>query len=278
MKLVLNIGVEKRRMTMNQTAGWRLGCQAYSFHHFTFFEAIDKNAALGLKFIEAYPGQLLSPEQKDVKFGHDASPEVLDAVRAKLAACGVAMVNYGVVDLPADEGQSRKVFDFAAKMGIETIVSEPAEEALPLVDALCQEYGIRMAIHNHPAPSRYWNPDTVLAACRGRSQLLGACADTGHWVRSGIEPVEALRKLDGRIVSLHIKDVDRRAPEAEDVPWGTGVGDMEGQLTEIRRQGIAPVFSIEYEMPTADDPQADIAKCVAYFKQFCAERVKGAPA
>ena len=30
---------------MNQKLNWRLGCQAYTFRHFTFFETIDMNAA-----------------------------------------------------------------------------------------------------------------------------------------------------------------------------------------------------------------------------------------
>ena len=40
--------------------GWRLGTQAYSFNRYTFFEAIEKTASLGLDWIEAYPGQTLS--------------------------------------------------------------------------------------------------------------------------------------------------------------------------------------------------------------------------
>ena len=40
--------------------GWRLGCQAYSFNRFTFFEAVDKTASLGLHCIEAFPGQRIS--------------------------------------------------------------------------------------------------------------------------------------------------------------------------------------------------------------------------
>ena len=40
--------------------GWRLGCQAYSFNRFTFFEAVDKTASLGLHYIEGYPGQRIS--------------------------------------------------------------------------------------------------------------------------------------------------------------------------------------------------------------------------
>ena len=40
--------------------GWRLACQAYSFNRYTFQEAVEKNASLGLRFLEAYPGQSLS--------------------------------------------------------------------------------------------------------------------------------------------------------------------------------------------------------------------------
>ena len=43
--------------------GWHLGCQAYTFHKSTLFEAIDKTASLGLHYIEVFPGQKLSPEQ-----------------------------------------------------------------------------------------------------------------------------------------------------------------------------------------------------------------------
>ena len=180
-------------------------------------------------------------------------------------------MNYGVVQLPNDLAECRKVFDFAKTMGIETIVSEPPLDALGLVDTLCQEYGVSMAIHNHPAPSIYWNPDTVVTACEGRSTHIGACADTGHWVRSGIDPLQALNKLEGRIISLHIKDVDREAPDADDVPWGEGVGIIRALLEEVGRQGIQPVFSIEYEKHSEEDPLPEVAKCVDYFRQVCAE-------
>ena len=256
---------------MNSKLGWRLGSQAWSFHHMTFFEAVEKTAALGLAYIEAYPGQPLSPAERAIKFDQNLDQAGLDKAKKKLESENVALVNFGVVNLPNDEADSRKVFDFAKKMGIETIVSEPPEDAFDLLDVLCKEYDIKVAIHNHPAPSRYWNPDTVIAVCKGRSAYIGACADTGHWVRSGIDPLEALRKLEGRIVSLHSKDVDTQSPEALDVPWGTGIGDMKGQLVEIRRQGIAPVFSIEYELPTDADPQEDMAKCIAYYETICKE-------
>ena len=118
-------------------------------------------------------------------------------------------MNYGVCGLSKDEDASRKTFDFAKDMGIETIVSEPGPDAFDTSDKLCEEYRINVALHNHPKPSRYWNPDTVLEVCKGRSKRIGACADTGHWMRSGLNPVEQLKKLEGRIISFHFKDLNK---------------------------------------------------------------------
>lgn len=250
--------------------GWRLGCQAYSFNRFTFFEAIDKNASLGLKVIEAYPGQKLSPEKPDVVFDHNASQEVLDVVKAKLDSVGVKLVNYGVVGLPNDEAECRKVFDFAKKMGIETICSEPPRDAFDLLDKLTEEYGINVAIHNHPKPSMYWDPDRVLEAVKGHSKRIGSCADTGHWLRSGVNPLEALKKLEGRIISFHFKDLNEASPKAHDVVWGTGVADVKALVAEIKRQNIKAVFSIEYEH-NWDNSVPEIAECVAAFDKMALE-------
>ena len=117
-----------------------------TFRHFTFFETIDKNASLGLTCIEAYPGQAVSPKRPGERFTHNSPPEVLEEVKAKLKSAGVHLVNYGVVNLPSDEGECRKVFDFAKTMGVEIIVSEPPAEAMDLVDSLCKEYKIRNSL------------------------------------------------------------------------------------------------------------------------------------
>src|SRR3990172_8278949 len=159
--------------------GWRLGCQAYSFNQFTFYEAIDKTASLGLHYIEAYPSQKLSQEKPEVSVGPAMSAEVRGEVQKKLADSGVKLVCFGVA------GANRGTFEFAKQMGIETITSEPPFDAFDEIDKLCEEFQINVAVHNHPEPSLYWNPDTVLEHCKGRSKRIGACADTGHWMRSG---------------------------------------------------------------------------------------------
>lgn len=250
--------------------GWRLGCQAYSFNRFTFYEAVDKNASLGLKWIEAYPGQKLSAEKPDLKLNESLPPEGRKEVKKKLADCGVKLVNYGVCGLSKDEGASRRIFDFAKDMGIETIVSEPADDAFDTLDRLVEEYKINVALHNHPEPSRYWNPDTVLKAVEGRSRRIGACADTGHWMRSGIHPIDAIKKLKGHIISFHLKDLNKFGKrDAHDVPWGTGAADLEKVLAEIYRQKIQAVFSIEYEHNWLNSVP-EIALCVEFFDKTAA--------
>jgi len=256
-----------------EALGWRLGCQLWSFNRFTFMEAIDKTASLGLKYAEAFPGQRLSPDlPDDVKFDHNMSDEHRALAEKHLEERGVKVVAYGVVGLTSNEEDARKVFEFAKVMGIEVITSEPPGSAFDLVEKLADEYGVKVAIHNHPKPSLYWDYQRVLEVTQGRSANIGACADTGHWMRSGLDPLEAVKALEGRIVSFHLKDlaeVGKR--DAHDVVWGTGKANVEAILAEVLRQKIeAPVFSIEYEH-NWDNNVPDIAACVAYFDQVAAK-------
>jgi sugar phosphate isomerase/epimerase len=250
---------------------WKLGMQAYSFNRFSFFEAVDKTRALGMDYIEAYPGQQLSKDKPDARFDHNMSGQLRKEALQKLRESGVKLMNYGVVGLPNNEGECRKVFDFAKAMGIETIVSEPPEDAFDLIDSLCKEYKIKVAIHNHPKPSHYWNPDTVLKVCEGRSEYIGACADTGHWMRSGIKPFDAIMKLGAakRIASLHFKDLNQFGG-GHDVVWGTGQANILALMAELKRQKFSGVFSIEYEHNWLNS-MPEIAGCVAAFERYASE-------
>jgi sugar phosphate isomerase/epimerase len=252
--------------------GWHLASQAYTFRKITLLETLDTLNALGVRYIEIYPGQKFSPEKKDVKFNHDAPPEMVEEFLAKCKATNITPVNYGVVGLPNDEAQSRKVFDFAKKLGLQTIVSEPRADAIELIDKLANEYQINVAIHNHPQPSLYWNPDAVLKVCEGRSPRIGACADVGHWARSGLVPAECLKKLEGKIISFHLKDIDDKK---EDVVWGSGKCDFPALLAETKRQGIHPVMAIEYESSEGAELVANVSKCIEYLNTQVQQLAKG---
>ena len=221
---------------------------SYTFRKFPISEAIAKTAALGVHYM-SISGSVNLVGTNSVGTT-TLSEKDQQAILDKLKADGISpkFVNIGVVQLPPDEAKSRKVFEFAKKFGIDTLVAEPATNALDTVEKLCKEYNIRVAIHDHPkGHSIYWNPEAVLAAIKGRTPLMGACADVGHWMRSGLDPVECLKKLDGHIICLHFKDLNEMGPKAHDVPWGTGVGKTKELMAELKRQNFHGAFCVEYE-------------------------------
>jgi sugar phosphate isomerase/epimerase len=252
--------------------GWQLAVHSYTFQKFSIFDAIDKTAALGVKYMSISGGVSLDGTNRLTTV--DLTDEQRAAIDRKLKAHGFGhFVNIGVVQLPADEAQCRKVFEFARKWNIGVLVAEPPTNALDIIEKLCQEYNIKVAIHDHPkGHSIYWNPDAVLAAIKGRTPLMGACADVGHWMRSGLDPLECLKKLDGHIVCLHFKDLNELGPDAHDVPWGTGVGQTKALMAELKRQHFHGAFCVEYEYHW-ENSSPEIAQCVRFFNQTCDELV-----
>ena len=180
-------------------------------------------------------------------------------------------------------------------MGLKQFATEPDPKFIPLVSKLADEYQINIAIHNHPRPSRYWSPDTLIKYTSGYSKRLGSCADIGHWVRSGLDPVQMMKKLEGRIFELHMKDLHEKpsaeytafqmnrpapgaapppqgaprpqAPEGpHDVPWGKGISNIKAVLEELKRQGFkGPIFA-EYEYNWMNNAP-EIAESIQYVKE-----------
>jgi sugar phosphate isomerase/epimerase len=223
--------------------GWRLGIEAYTFHKFTFFETIEKTAQLGLPYIGGLSFQKVS---KDIpkNFDPQLADDELTEIRLKLESTGVRMLTYYIQDIPNDEAARRRIFEFGRKMGLETFMSEPKPEALVLIDKFCGEYGINVSLHNHDqkASPQYWNPEGVLKACQGRSKRIGACGDLGYWMRSGIDPVQAVRTLKERLLTVQMHDLHAAGSDGHDVPWGTGVGKSEEFFRELQRLGIKPTM------------------------------------
>lgn len=245
--------------------GWLIGAQLYTFRRFSFYEALDMIAALGIQHVEPCFFLALDKARPNLKTSHDLPADVRKELKQRLDDRGMSMSAY-YADLGADRDKAVKIFEFCKEMGAGTIVAEPPASAFDMIEKLCEEYQINVAIHNHPESpsSHYWSPENVLAVCKGRSKRIGACCDTGHWVRSGLDPVECLRKLEGRILGFHLKDAAEMGNrKSRDVPLGEGKANYAAVLKELHRQGYRGVMTIEYEH---DSPQLtdDVARCVAF--------------
>ena len=228
--------------------GWRIGVQANSFRS-TVFEAIDKTSAAGVKAIEGYAGQKVSPEiarNLDWNLG-DAD---IAAVRQKLRASGVAMPSYYAPEFPAEEAPMRQLFQFAKTLAVETIVADPPIGQRALVDKLANEYGVNVALLNG-------DPKTQMQALEGRSKRMGVCADTGARMTANLKPMDGLKVVKDRVLTLHLSEP------------GAGNAGLSEFLWEFYRSNVKP-SALAIGAPAAD-PSASIKQSVAYLEKMTTE-------
>ncbi|HVY76522.1 MAG TPA: sugar phosphate isomerase/epimerase family protein [Puia sp.] len=237
--------VKKDSVSSGSTAGFKLGVQMWTFKEFPFVDALNKVDSAGIKNIEAFWGQKLGDGLKG-SFGADMSAVDREKLKQLLQAKGIHIVAMGVI-VPKNKAEWIKAFDLAKEFGLSYITAEPIKTQWDLVDSLAGAYGIPVAIHDHPKPNVYWSPDSVLAAVQGHTHI-GSCADIGHWVRNGLDPVECLKKLEGHIIGVHLKDVVKsNDTEAADTVVSKGVIDIPAVLAELKRQQFSGMLSIEHE-------------------------------
>jgi sugar phosphate isomerase/epimerase len=247
--------------------GWKLTLQAWSVNYWTtnkktVFDAIDAANQLGVHYLEEFPGQAISADDPG-KFGPEMSDAQIQAVLDKARSAGVQIIDYGVTNISGKEDEARKLFDWAKKVGITLLVAEPDPKDLPAIDKIAGEYGIRVAIHDHPKPSRYWDPEYTFGLIKDLKNI-GFCADVGHWKRSGLTPVDVLKKYGDKVFSLHFKDLvpDDNGKDLHDVPWGTGQSKAAEMLAVLKEKDFKGPVAIEYEYKW-DVPT--LQKCVDFF-------------
>lgn len=245
--------------------------QAWTFNSYTTEQAIKMVAEAGSKAIELFPGQTLSEQTGDVKVGPEMGDENTDKLKGFLSENGLRAVAFGVTDISKDPEEARKLFRWAKGLGVLVINTESAD-AIDTIELMVREFDMKVGFHDHPKrpdnPNyRMWDPGYVYELVKDRDARIGACADTGHWVRSGLKPVDAIRTLKGRIVSSHLKDLNVFEPGGHDVPYGLGVSDVRGILEEFAKIGMSGPVSVEYEHNwTKSLPE--VAQCVGFMRAF----------
>ncbi len=250
--------------------GFAIGPQAYTFNRFTAFEAIEKAEQAGAKCIEFYPGQKLSKENPGKVLHHTMSDEDFTALQAKLAQHHVKAVNYGVVG-GKDEAEWRKIFEFGKKLGVYAITTEDVNH-LDIIEKLVKEFDIRVGYHEHAKQAlnrnyQVWDPNFIASMVKDRDPRIGAAADTGHWATSGLVPLDCLKILKGRIISVHLKERPVIGKQMPDCVYGTGISDIAGMLAELKAQGFQGNISVEYENKW-DDNVGDVKTNIEFVKAW----------
>jgi sugar phosphate isomerase/epimerase len=217
-----------------QTDRYRVGLETYSFHDVDLDTMLKHVGGLGLKFLELH----------ELHLPYDSPPARIAAAKASLARAGITATGVYIHDaFTESEATARPIFEFAKSVGVRYINGQPKREALPLLNRLAREYGIRITIHNHGPKARYETVEDVTSALEGMPNL-AACIDIGHFARSRVDPVRAVRALGARAEAIHVKDVDA---EGENAIIGKGTIDIPGVFRALRESGFKGLAVLEYE-------------------------------
>jgi len=240
-----------------KAAGLKLGIQIYSLRGFPVDVALDHTKNLGFEEVEFFSGM----------FPLTASDEEIQKMVQKVKGLGLRISAHGVNGFSKDAEANRKVFEFAKKAGIKNISAAPTPDSMDSLNDLVKEYDIRIAIHNHGPSDRFNKVVDVLRAIEGRDPRIGACADLGHFIRSGEKPVDVIRALAGRLYGVHLKDFAEMKESTRGVILGQGHLDC-AAVFDAMIQAKFPAdgaLSLEYE-ENPKDPIEDIRQCVATAK------------
>ena len=233
--------------------GFKMGLQSYSLRAFETDEALAKTKELGLRHWESFSKH----------FPLTDSAAKLADYKKQLAAQGITLVAYGVQAFGKDSSANRKQFEFAKAMGITTISADPTPESFDNLDKLVEEFRINIAIHNHGPGSRYSKIEDVLDAVRNHNERIGACVDTGHYLRSDVNPVAAIEAFGPRTYGVHLKDVKTLdGGKKQFTILGKGDLDVVGCLKLLKKLKFDQCLSLEYE-ENEKNPMADIRECLA---------------
>ncbi|MEO7801165.1 MAG: sugar phosphate isomerase/epimerase family protein [Ginsengibacter sp.] len=243
---------------------WKFGLALWTFHTVDFPSSLDKVDSAGLKYIEPNTFHKAGPELKDSLI-MTLSPSGVDKLKSMIDKKGLKAESLYIVG-GNDIASWVKQFDIAKSLGVHFVTTEPPLDMWDSLDSLAGAYGIKIAIHEHwIGVSHYWNPDTTLMALKNHPNF-GVCADLGHWPKSGVNPLDAVKKLSGHIIAIHLKDIAAYNNTAlVDVPIGTGVIDFPAIFAELKKQDFNGHIYIERD---AEDKPTNLPSVIQEVKYY----------
>ena len=244
-------------------AGLPMGVQSYSLRNFNTLEVVRHVEGMGLHFVEFY-SKHLNPKATD---------EQIAETNALLKKADIAIAAHGVNGFKKDHAANRRTFEFAKRAGIRTITANPRLESFDSLDKLVAEFKIRIAIHNHGPGALYDKISDTKKAIQDHHKLIGACVDTGHYIRSGEDPVKAVLELGDRVYGVHVKDDTHKGDKgSHNVVIGKANLDVVGLFRALKKIKFPAdgSLSLEYEA-NPSNPIDDMKQCLEVAREAIAK-------
>ncbi|WP_210529428.1 sugar phosphate isomerase/epimerase family protein [Rubellimicrobium arenae] len=188
----------------------------------------------------------------------------LDALKAGLDRNGLSMPS-GHFALDMVEGDPTRTLEVARTLGIQKVFVpwiSPEQRGTDLDSwrAFAQRVASALAPIRDAGHIVGWhNHDWDLADLGGTTPMdllaeagLNLELDLGWVKRAGLDPVQTLRRFQGKVAAVHVKDIAPQGEATEEDGWadvGHGIQDWATIMDELEAQGIDH-FVIEHDNPS----------------------------
>jgi sugar phosphate isomerase/epimerase len=131
---------------------------------------------------------------------------------------------------------------------------------------IAEEEGVLIGYHGHEQQTpTLW--DTALSQSDANRMNL----DFGHYIAAENEnPLEIIKTKSDKIVSMHLKDRQKKSNGGGNLVWGSGDTPIVDAIKLIKENGYTfPVtIELEYDIPEGSDAVQEVKKCLAYIEQI----------
>ncbi len=231
-----------------------LGVQSYCYREFSNEMVIAEVKKLGMGCVELSRRHLM-----------DVTGDGATNVVSQYRDANVRLSSYGILPLEriAHPSEIEPLFTFAQRAGISTLGARPDASALPILERLSEQYGVRIAIHNHGRDDDlYGSWDQLQQVLNHTSDRVGLCLDTGWMIDVGEDLVHVIESVGSRIYGIHFKDFGYTNEGArEETILGLGRLNLIAVMKALKGNGFRGWASIEYEA-APKNPTPSILQCI----------------
>ena len=192
------------------------------------------------------------------------------ALRKMFNDAGVTIYAWKQLTPNMSNGEMEYVFNVAEALGCThttlELVDDP--EQLRRIGQFAEKKKIYAAYHTHLQGSMTAF-DQAFAVSKGNM----ANVDLGHFVAAGGDPVAFIKRFNGRISSVHLKDRTTPANGQGNLPWGKGDTPLQEILLTMKRDKhtYPAAIELEYQVPAGSDAVKETVKCLDFCKAALAK-------
>ena len=228
-------GNEKSGLT-NKEVKFKIGVASWGLRKLSFEQVIKAMQDMQLEYISL----------KSMHLPFDLPAKELKKRIKTMRNAGLRPYAPGVVYMNTRE-EADMAFEYTKNADLDMIVGVPAYDIMDYVELMIKTYNISVAIHCHgPDNLPFPSPEDAFERLEGRDDRFGICADVSHVVRSGMDPVQQLKKVRSRLLDMHIWDVSEATKDGKAVRPGKGVLDFKAILSTLVEIEYNGAVSIEY--------------------------------